>query len=180
MGYTVSKKQIVGFSVRAAVAAEASWEESPVGPRYIDEIVADSEDYELRPGQAAERRQAIAYMYLYILGRPPEAEWTERHIVKSIMLALRIPSGSFGSVKDTLSNIEEQMQQNPGISFDSGTKFHARKPHCLIEHGSGEAHIVYEGAASDLSSYSIAVLVNYYRSCQDPPGEKTLLHYRSY
>ena len=109
MGYnldqkdTVSKEQIVGLSVRAAFAAKASWEKTPVGPRYIDDSVADTENDELQPGQAAERRQAIAYMYLYILGRPSEAEWAERHVVKSIMLALRIPTGSFGSVKDCLN-----------------------------------------------------------------------------
>ena len=165
----IQRKEIVDLSSRAAIASNVSWEVSPVVPRYIDEIVDESEDNVLLPRQASERRQAISYMYLHILMRPAEVDWVEMHVVKSIMLALRIPDGSFGAVKDCLNNIEKQMKQNPNKSFDSASKFHERERHYMIEDGSGEAHIVYEGAASDLSSYNIAVLVNFYRSCQDPP-----------
>ncbi len=35
------RRMIAEFSVRAAFASQAAWEESPVGPRYIDEIVAE-------------------------------------------------------------------------------------------------------------------------------------------
>jgi hypothetical protein len=154
--YNVNPKDTTNdyrVSVLAAFASQAAWEEFPVGPRYIDEIVAESENTEdcddLLPRQAAERRQAISYMYLYIFCRPPEVDWVRLHVVKAIMLALRIPDGSFGAVKDCLKNIEEQIKQNPNISFNSACKFNKRECRYLIEHGSAEAHIVYEGAASD-------------------------------
>ena len=60
-------KEIAELSSRAVIAAEASWEGSPVGSCYV---VAESENTDgsvLLHRQAAERRQAISY--IYILGR---------------------------------------------------------------------------------------------------------------
>ena len=67
----------------------------------------------------------ILIMYLYIFCRPPEVEWVRLHVVKSIMLALRIPDGSFGAVKDCLKIIEEQIKQNPNKSFNSAGTFNS-------------------------------------------------------
>ena len=143
-----------------------------MSPRYIDEILAASENpvdcEKMLPRQAAERRQAISYMYVYMLRRPPEADWARLHVVKCIMLALRIPDGSFHLVKECLCEIEKQTEQNPDMSFNSADRFKKRVKHYLIEEDSIEAHIVYEGAVSDLSSYNIAVLVNLFSILSRP------------
>ena len=39
---TTPRQMIAEVSVRDAFASQAAWEESPIGPRYIDAIVAES------------------------------------------------------------------------------------------------------------------------------------------
>ena len=90
-------------SDHARSASIASWAKDSAPPQYVRGagVVSQSAD-ELaqkllnnkthiisEPNQAAERRQAIAYIYKFILFRPDPTDWEDLHVVRYIMKTLQ-------------------------------------------------------------------------------------------
>ena len=68
-----------------------------------------------------------------------------------------------------MEGIEKQLEIDPASSFNLARNCSDRNPNYEIEDGTEQAFICYEGAANDFSSLMIAILVNYWRTSQEPP-----------
>ena len=90
-------------------------------------------------------------MYTYVLFRPHPDTWLELHVVTAIMQTQNIPPGSFRTVKSCLLDIESQLAANPGKQFEPSKNYSERNRAYKIQEGTEEAHIIFEGAANDLS-----------------------------
>ena len=138
-------------AARYDVSAKPPTFVSPYFARIQQSRPATPAPIKLAPDQAKVRRVAIGYMYTFVLFRPHPDTWLELHVVTAIMQTQNIPPGSFRTVKSCLLDIESQLAANPGKQFEPSKNYSERNRAYKIQEGTEEAHIIFEGAANDLS-----------------------------
>ena len=133
-------------------------------PAAVADVQEDVINPILGPGEAASRRKAIEYIFVSIQGAPPEDQWAESDVINMIISHLCIPYGTREGVKKVCRKILE-CRQNQITYIGKVT----RKRPLLVSNDSDEAKLVYHACETGLSITLITVLVNAFRSAQNPP-----------
>jgi hypothetical protein len=104
----------------------------------------------LEKGMAGTRRKVLEYMFVHVMGAPPEAVWLADGVVSGLMKQLYIPGGSSEQVKNVLRDILKARGKGGRYDKNGGQKRKGKK--ALIVDGTPQASVVYTALDSGLST----------------------------